>query len=98
MLEFVEAPLDPVTVFVADSVVGDYDLPASVRGDDSLSVHGFDDGAQCVTVIGFVGKNSVCCQTFKQGRRRCDVTCLTSRYDKTHRAAKRVGQQVHFGC
>jgi hypothetical protein len=91
MLELIEAPLDPVAVFVADSVVRDYDLPAPVRGDDSLSVHGLDDGAQCVAVIGFVGKNGVCRQTFKQGRRRCDVTRLASGYDKTHRAAKRVG-------
>jgi len=98
VLELVEAPLDPIAMFVADGIMGNYDLPRSVGGNDGFSAAGFDNGAQCVAVIGFVGKNCLCGQAVKQSWRGCDVTGLTGRYDKPDRATKRVGQQVYLGC
>jgi len=96
MLEFAEATLDQVSLFIPDDVVWDYDFSGSIGGDDRLGSHRVDSRSQSVAIIGFVGKNGLSFQPVEQSWRRRYVAGLTRRYDKAHRAAKRIGQHMYL--
>ena len=96
MLEFVEATLDQVSLFITDDVVRDYDLAGSIGGDYRFGSHSVDSRSQSIAIIGFVGKNGLCFQPIEQGWRRRYVAGLTRRYNKAHGTTKCVDQHMYL--
>jgi hypothetical protein len=97
MFQPIEAPLDTVSMFVDDGIVGDDDLASAVGRDDRLGIHGLDRRPQGIAVIGFVAKYGFTCLALEKRRCLRDVTNLTGRDDEAQWTAERIGQHVDFG-
>ena len=76
MLEFVEAPFNEVPGFIDFEIIRDEFFACRVARDHSFCPHLSNKATQSIAIIGFVSKNMVRTETFKQGLCLRDIASL----------------------
>lgn len=98
VFEFVEAAFDAVAKPVGFGVMANVGYAAALGRDHSLCAQVGDEAAKSVAVIAPVGDHLASGLSVEQGMSLGEIVGLTWREDEAQRSAKRIGQQMDFGC
>src|SRR5712664_1899471 len=90
MLDFIDEPLDQITLFVEVLVVGDSSRAGAVRRDNGLSASVCDRGSKAIGVVALVCEQVFEGKTVDQAFCLAYVGDLASREDEADRVAKSV--------
>ena len=97
VLEPVEAAFDAVSQFVEGEVVGDEPFPGRIAGYDGLCAFAFDEIAQGIAVVGFVGDHVIGMEAFEEGSCLRGVAALARGEDHAHRTSLAIDGEVDLG-
>ena len=98
VFEFVEATFDAVANPVGFGVMANVVMRLLLAGITALCAQAGDEAAKSVAVIAPVGDHLASGLSVEQGMSLGEIVGLTWREDEAQRSAKRIGQQMDFGC
>jgi hypothetical protein len=98
VFEFVEATFDAVAKPVGFGVMANVGYAAALGRDHGRCAQVGDEVAKSVAVIAPVGNHLASGLSVEQSMSLGEIAGLTWREDEAQRSAKRIGQQMDFGC